>query len=83
MGQRGHTKGLDLISLGPGEGGKEVLILREIVRRERLSGHQMPWLSLTLADVSIALLLLRRYRRPQSPPPGGTHRIGPPRLRRF
>ena len=57
LSQRGQSRGLDLISLGPGEGGKEVLLLRSLVEHEIAAGQQLPWLSLTLADVSIALLL--------------------------
>jgi hypothetical protein len=50
---RGQTKGLDVISLGPGEGGKEAIILEQLLRqRQRLS-----WLTLALVDVSIPLLL--------------------------
>lgn len=56
LGRRGRTRGLDVVSLGPGEGGKEVEILSALEAAE--AGHDPPpWRSLTLVDVSIPLLL--------------------------
>ncbi|MBX3270358.1 MAG: L-histidine N(alpha)-methyltransferase [Sandaracinaceae bacterium] len=55
VGRRGRTRGLDVISLGPGEGGKEVVILGALEEAEAVDPP--PWRSLTLVDVSISLLL--------------------------
>jgi len=55
IGRRGRTRGLDVISLGPGEGGKEVVVLDAIAEAE--ADDPPPWRSLTLVDVSISLLL--------------------------
>ncbi|MCA9609481.1 MAG: L-histidine N(alpha)-methyltransferase [Myxococcales bacterium] len=55
LGRRQRTRGLDVISLGPGEGGKEVEILGALEAVE--AEDPPPWRSLTLVDVSISLLL--------------------------
>jgi len=55
LSRRGRTRGLDVISLGPGEGGKEIEVLDAI--REAEADDPPPWRSLTLVDVSISLLL--------------------------
>ena len=55
LGRRGRTRGLDVISLGPGEGGKEIVVLEAIHEAE--ADDPPPWRSLTLVDVSISLLL--------------------------
>lgn len=55
LGRRARTRGLDVISLGPGEGGKEVEILGALEAAE--AEDPPPWRSLTLVDVSISLLL--------------------------
>ncbi|MCB9592517.1 MAG: L-histidine N(alpha)-methyltransferase [Sandaracinaceae bacterium] len=55
VGRRGRTRGLDVISLGPGEGGKEVEILGALEAVE--ATDPPPWRSLTLVDVSISLLM--------------------------
>ncbi len=57
LGRKQKLRGLDVISLGPGEGGKEELFLQELLRVEEQNGTQLPWVFLALADVSIALLL--------------------------
>jgi len=56
LGRRGRTRGLDVVSLGPGEGGKEVALLSRLAAAEE-DGGAPPWRSLTLVDVSIPLLI--------------------------
>ncbi len=51
---RGRKKGVDIVSLGPGEGSKEALIME---RLSRSWATELPWLSLTEVDVSIPLLI--------------------------
>jgi len=51
------TQGMDVLSLGPGEGGKEALLLERLFATERTAGTRLPWVSLALVDVSIPLLL--------------------------
>jgi uncharacterized SAM-dependent methyltransferase len=51
-----RVRGLDLISLGPGEGGKEVRLLHRLLDLEKEKNQSLPWLTTCLADVSIALL---------------------------
>jgi uncharacterized SAM-dependent methyltransferase len=53
---KSRVRGLDVISLGPGEGGKEVRLLNRILDLEKEKNQSLPWFSLCLADVSIALL---------------------------
>ncbi len=55
--RRAAPRGLDVVSLGPGEGGKEVIVLGEILRRQGELGQRLRWLTLALVDVSIPLLL--------------------------
>lgn len=50
-----RPRGLDVISLGPGEGGKEALFLKAL-RGSELS-ERLPWLTFAPIDVSIPLLL--------------------------
>lgn len=57
FGRRGTMKGLDVVSLGPGEGGKEVVILEQILATQERAHHLLSWLTLALVDVSIPLLL--------------------------
>lgn len=56
FGAKGRVRGLDVISLGPGEGGKEVRLLNRLLDLEKERNQNLPWLNLCLADVSIALL---------------------------
>ena len=56
LGRRGRTRGLDVISLGPGEGSKEVEVLGALEEAEA-KNDPLPWRSMTLVDVSISLLL--------------------------
>ena len=55
--RRLRGRGLDIISLGPGEGGKEIRILRKLTNMENAHGYRFPWLSMIFVDVSIPLLL--------------------------
>ena len=55
--RRGQSTGLDLISLGPGEGDKENLLLKLILEAESPSAQRLQWLSYAPVDVSIPLLL--------------------------
>ncbi len=56
LGRRTRTRGLDIISLGPGEGSKEVAVLEELEAAEA-RGDGVPWRAMTLVDVSISLLI--------------------------
>lgn len=57
-GRRDRARGLDVISLGPGEGGKEVRLLRELEALEESDQRwRFQWLGFAPVDVSIALLL--------------------------
>lgn len=56
--RRGQPTGLDLISLGPGEGDKENLLLRLLLETESAAEGRLPWLSYAPVDVSIPLLLV-------------------------
>ncbi|MBW2460165.1 MAG: L-histidine N(alpha)-methyltransferase [Deltaproteobacteria bacterium] len=56
FGPKGRVRGLDVISFGPGEGGKEVRLLHRLLDLEKTKNQTLPWLTLCLADVSIALL---------------------------
>ena len=53
----GGCKGLDVIGLGPGEGSKEVVMLRELLKATADQGSELPWLTFALVEVSIPLLL--------------------------
>ena len=57
FGRKTKTRGLDVISFGPGEGGKEVRVLEQVLELEAGDGLSLPFLSVALCDVSIALLL--------------------------
>ncbi len=57
LGRRDRARGLEVISLGPGEGGKEALILRHIMRALESNRSRARYLSYVPIDVSIALLL--------------------------
>lgn len=50
LGRRG-ARGLDVVSLGPGEASKEAVVVRH------LAGGALAWLSVALVDVSIPLVL--------------------------
>ena len=55
--RKGRARGLDVISLGPGDGAKEKLILERLLGFEQDEGQRLPWIALALVDVSIPLLL--------------------------
>lgn len=58
LGRRGaQTAGLDVISLGPGEGGKELIFLRKLIEAEDAIDQRLPWVTFAPIDVSIPLLL--------------------------
>jgi hypothetical protein len=57
LGGKSGPSGLDVVGLGPGEGSKEVVVLQEIFAAERGLDQPLPWLTFTLVDVSIPLLL--------------------------
>jgi uncharacterized SAM-dependent methyltransferase len=57
FGKSGRLRGVDIVSLGPGEGGKEAALATELLDLERRTEQSLPWMSIALADVSIALLL--------------------------
>lgn len=56
-GKKTHTRGLDIIGLGPGEGGKELRVLERVLELEKRADQSLPFCTLALCDVSIALLL--------------------------
>jgi transcriptional regulator with XRE-family HTH domain len=53
----GHGQGLDVVSLGPGEGGKEIRLLEHLLDAEGRARQRLPWLTMCFVDVSIPLLL--------------------------
>jgi hypothetical protein len=55
--RRDRAHGLDVVSLGPGEGGKEVLILGQLMRAVADARQRPNWITFVPVDVSIALLL--------------------------
>lgn len=57
LGKRTMKAGLDVISLGPGEGGKELTVLRQLVDAFARSDPRLGWLAYAPVDVSIPLLL--------------------------
>lgn len=57
MSRRDRPRGVDIISLGPGEGGKEVLILKQLLAAMTASKQRPNWVTFAPVDVSIALLL--------------------------
>jgi hypothetical protein len=66
----GHLRdgqGLDVVSLGPGEGEKEYRILQQIALREQQMHRPLGWLTYMPVDLSMPLLL-RAARRALSEP---------------
>lgn len=57
LNRRDRPRGLDVVSLGPGEGDKEQLILGKLLEAERETRMRTAWLSFAPVDVSIALLI--------------------------
>lgn len=58
LGRRGTPPGLDVISLGPGEGEKEIALLEHLLTAEAGVDQRLPWLAYAPVDVSIPLLLV-------------------------
>lgn len=56
MDRRGPIRGLDVVSLGPGDGTKEVVLLRRLAAVEG-ADRRLPWVAYMPVDVSIPLLL--------------------------
>lgn len=57
LGKRNPRAGLDLISLGPGEGGKEMAILARLVEVLGKVEQRLGWMAFVPVDVSVSLLL--------------------------
>jgi hypothetical protein len=57
FGRRERLRGLDVVSLGPGDGGKEMRLLELLLEREREVRQRLAWLAFAPVDVSIALLM--------------------------
>jgi uncharacterized SAM-dependent methyltransferase len=57
LNRRGTPRGLDLVSLGPGEGEKELLVLKKLLELEKQADQRLPWLCYAPVDVSIPLLV--------------------------
>jgi hypothetical protein len=57
LGRRDRPRGVDIISLGPGDGSKEVRILRRLQAAEKEARQRTAWITYAPVDVSIALLL--------------------------
>lgn len=55
LGQAAGQRGLDLVSLGSGEGDKDACILREV--QAASGGRPLPWVTYAPVDVSIPLLV--------------------------
>lgn len=57
LGRRDRPRGVDIISLGPGDGSKEVRILRRLQATEKEARQRTAWITYAPVDVSIALLI--------------------------
>ena len=57
LGRRDRPRGLDVVSLGPAEGDKEVHFLRKLLAAEAEARQRTSWITYAPVDVSIALLL--------------------------
>jgi hypothetical protein len=57
LGRRDRPRGLDIISLGVGDGSKETQILRRLAAAEAEARQRTAWITFAPVDVSIALLL--------------------------
>mgnify|MGYP001601542766 CR=1 FL=1 len=55
--RRDRPRGLDVISLGAGEGGKELVVLRRFLAAEATAKQRCRWVTYAPVDVSIPLLL--------------------------
>jgi Histidine-specific methyltransferase, SAM-dependent len=57
LGRRDRPRGVDIISLGPGDGGKEVRFLERLLAAEKEARQRTSWITYAPVDVSIALLM--------------------------
>ncbi|HWM85263.1 MAG TPA: L-histidine N(alpha)-methyltransferase [Kofleriaceae bacterium] len=57
LGRRDRPRGIDIISLGAGDGAKEVRILRRLLAAEKEAHQRTSWITYAPVDVSIALLI--------------------------
>lgn len=57
LGRRDRPRGLDVISLGVGDGSKEVRIFRRLLRAEKEARLHLAWITYAPVDVSIPLVL--------------------------
>ncbi|HKE15099.1 MAG TPA: L-histidine N(alpha)-methyltransferase [Kofleriaceae bacterium] len=57
LGRRDRPRGVDIVSLGPGDGQKEVRILRRLLAAEKEARQRTSWITYAPVDVSISLLL--------------------------
>ena len=57
LGRRDRPRGIDVVSLGPGDGSKEVRILQSLLAAEKEARQRTAWITYAPVDVSIALLL--------------------------
>jgi hypothetical protein len=57
LGRRDRPRGIDIISLGPGDGGKELRILQALLGAEKEARQRAAWITYAPVDVSIALLI--------------------------
>ncbi len=76
LNRRDRPCGIDVISLGPGEGGKEVIILRALLAAEKASKMRSAWLTFAPVDVSIMLLVAAAQSSRElllAAPAGGKH----------
>lgn len=79
MARRGALRGVDLLSLGPGEGEKELLVLQKVLEVEQKVDQRLPWVCYAPVDVSIPLLLTAgqgaRQMMARSAGSRGTHQV--------
>jgi hypothetical protein len=62
LGRRERSRGLDVISLGAGEGGKEIILMSTLLGMAGDRRRQPAWVTMSLVDVSIPLLLTAARR---------------------
>lgn len=57
LGRRDRPRGIDIVSLGVGDGSKEVRLLERLIAAEKDTRQQIAYINYAPVDVSIALLL--------------------------
>jgi hypothetical protein len=57
LGRRDRPRGVDVVSLGAGDGSKEVRVLRGLLAAEKEARQRTAWITFAPVDVSIALLM--------------------------